>query len=126
MQDAEIHLLRNLGADGLSADPEGLRTGGSSGYMALNLAVLAGAKRIVLLGYDCRPVGGKNHFFGDHPDKSTQPFDHWRKMYRRVRPALDAAGVEVLNATPESGINAFRRIALEDVVHDPAGAALSA
>lgn len=94
--------------------------------MAINLAVLAGARRVVLVGYDNRRASGKNHFFGEHPDSSIQPYEHWRKTYRSMLPGLEAAGVEVVNATPDSAITAFRRVRLEDVVHDPAGAALPA
>jgi hypothetical protein len=39
----------------------------NSGCGALALAASRGARRIVMLGYDCQRTGGKTHSHGDHP-----------------------------------------------------------
>lgn len=121
-------MLRNGGSDGLSEDPQALHTGCNSGYQAINLAVLAGAKRVPLIGYDCKVGdGGKMHWFGDHPVKTpASVFQEMRKKFRTAIEPLHAAGVEVLNCTPGSALDAFARAELESVLPDPSGAALPA
>lgn len=53
----DIRPLAYNGIDGLEvADPRFLRTGRSSGYQAINLAVQLGAKRIILIGYDMQSI----------------------------------------------------------------------
>ena len=47
---------------GLSLDDELIHFGHNSGYQALNLAVLFGVKKILLLGYDMQRTNGKEHW----------------------------------------------------------------
>ena len=107
-----------------SDDPTALATGrggdgyahyNSSGYQAINLAVLLGAKRILLLGYDLRVADGKHHFFGDHPRAFGQA-DHYASMrgaFIKLPQALAARGVEVINCTPGSALDYFPKLPLE-------------
>lgn len=107
----EITVLTHTGADGLERDPGGLRTGGHSGYAAINLAVHLGARRIVLLGYTCGPVGGRTHFFGRHPaglqESRAEHYAAFQRAYHRLTGPLAELGVDVVNATPGSWITAF-------------------
>lgn len=106
-----IQVLAHTGTDGLERAPTGLRTGGHSGYAAINLAVHLGARRIVLLGYTGGPVRGRTHFFGRHPgglpESTTENYATFRRAYLTLVAPLAAAGVTVVNATPETGITAF-------------------
>lgn len=83
--------------------------GGSSGYQAINLAYLWGATRIVLLGFDCKPVDGKDHWFGQHPSGLTQiqPYSLWLENYVDLARDLKAEGVEVINCSPDSALRCF-------------------
>lgn len=107
--DPEVHLLKNGGWEGVSTDPESIRTGCHSGYQAINVAVLAGAARIVLIGYDGKfDAKGKAHFFGDHPERSYDTVVRdYSKLYRTMENPLKELGVEVLNASPGSAITHF-------------------
>lgn len=102
-----VHLLKQAGYMGLSNDPTEIVTGSNSGYQAINIAALSGARRIVLLGYDAQPKDGKHHFFGAHPDKSHAPYDVIRGRFRDLVQPLRKLGVEVFNATPGSAISCF-------------------
>jgi len=106
-----IHVLEHTGPEGLELVSTGLRTGGHSGYAAINLAVHLGARRIVLLGYTCGRVGGASHFFGRHPSGLEESTDQHYAAFRRAYDALVAPlaelGVAVINATPGSTITAF-------------------
>lgn len=109
---------------GLSSDPRLVRSGSTGGgnnggHQAFNMAVLRGAARIVLLGFDMKlGAGAKRHFFGDHPGPLNRD-SNYAAMIEGFRPAAaDAAalGVEVVNCTPGSGLDAFPRVPLEEVL----------
>lgn len=106
-------------ADGgtFSTDPTHIHYGGNSGFQAINLALLFGARRIILVGFNMDSGG---HFFGAHPkglrnvdhSKSVMTFTHaWRHL---------PAGVEIINATPGSRLRGFPRMSLEDALMVPA------
>lgn len=101
---------------GLSLVPDCIHQGANSGYQALNLAVLLGAKRIILLGFDMS--GG--HWHGRHPSPLNNPsesnFGRWRKNFETTLTDLDRAGVSVINASRESALDCFPRQSLESVI----------
>lgn len=110
----DIHYFRKTGTVGFDPDPECLRTGGNSGYGALQVCAHLGAKTILLVGYDMKSAG--NHWFGSHPPGV------WRRppvMETRARQFDDLAaplaelGIRVVNCTPGSGIGAFETGSLE-------------
>lgn len=119
-------LLRLTGPDGLELDPTGLRHGNNSGYSAINLAVHLGARRIVLLGYDCSAApDGRFNFAkpADDPSRKAYGFAAWRRWYGTLPGPLHAAGVEVLNASRETALECFPRVSLQQAL---AGAELGA
>lgn len=98
------------GRDGhtFSSDPALLHYGSNTGFQAINFAILAGARRIVLVGFDMRHVAGKRHFFGDHPRPLSNNLDLrvLLPIFAKAARALPA-GVEILNATPGSALTCF-------------------
>lgn len=122
IDDPAVYLLRNAHfpyhGTGLSLDPGRVVTGRNSGFQALNLAILAGAKRIILLGFDGRPnAEGKTHFFGEHP--TPTPAAVWQeiqKAFSAAESAIEAAGVRVVNCSPGSFIDSFPKMALQDAM----------
>lgn len=118
--DARVHMLRNKThpehSMGLSLDPRALVTGRNSGFQSLNLAVLAGARRVILLGFDGR-AGAASHWHGGHPRPTPSAvYAYYRQAMSAAAQALLEAGVEVLNASPGSAIDSFPRVRLEDVL----------
>jgi hypothetical protein len=108
-----VTFLRNTGPLGLETDPTGLRTGKNSGYQAVNLAVHLGARRIVLLGYDMKPVNGQDHWFGPQPYVHAPiPYAAFHECFATIVEPLQALGVEVINASPGSSLTAFPRVTL--------------
>jgi len=116
----DVELLRNTGREGLEHDQTGLRTGGNSGYAAINLAVHLGAARIVLLGYDMGPTpAGRVHWFGAHPralQRSPSPFQAFRERFRTLVDPLAALGVEVVNASRQTTLTVFPRMSLDEAL----------
>jgi hypothetical protein len=124
----EIHILRNAGRDGLELQPDGLRHGMNTGYRAVNLAVHFGAARILLLGYDMqRPEHDadgsvltekqrKEHWFGEHPNRSRSEYKVFRKSFDTMVQPLKAIGVEVINCTPHSALECFPKQPLQEAL----------
>lgn len=115
----DVKVLRNSGYAGLDLSPDGLKTARNSGYAAINLAYHFGAKRIVLLGYDMGWRGAKAHFFGDHPSGLSQREDlypNFRKSFLSIVQPLKDVGVEVVNCTPNTSLEAFPLGVLRDVL----------
>ena len=116
--DDRVHMLRNRDGVrnhgyGLSLDPKYLVTGRNSGFQALNMAVLAGAKRILLLGFDGRP----GHFHGGHPRPTPNAvYPLYREAMKEAAEPLRKAGVEVLNCTPGSAVDTFPKVVLADAL----------
>lgn len=94
--------LQQAYLSGLSEDDRFIRTGGNSGYGALNLAYLKKAWRIYLLGYDMLPV-------------TQDEFLQWIPRFRSTVTQLQIAGVSVYNLNPDSGIDAFPRVSYTDL-----------
>ena len=113
----EITVLQNTGVEGLARAPQGLRTGRNGGYQAINLAYHFGAKRILLLGYDMKiAADGRSHWFGEHADWPVRPNiyrDVFLPHFEGLAHDLDAAGVDVVNCTPGSALEAFRKAPLD-------------
>jgi hypothetical protein len=96
------------------------REGGHSGFQLLNIAAHLGAKRVLLIGYDCHANGGKRHWFGDHPPplRTTSPYTAFAAAYQTAIADLQALGVEVLNCSPGSAIEAFPRRSIGQLLDD--------
>lgn len=116
--DPGVHLLKNAHhpsqGTGLSLDRGALVTGRNSGFQALNLAILADAKRVILLGFDGAPGrDGRSHWHGDHPKPSTPAvYKHFLRSFSAAEHEIEAAGVTVLNCSPGTHINSFPKVPL--------------
>lgn len=106
-----------LGASALGLGLDRVHFGGNSGYQAINLAFLWGAKRIVLLGFDCKPVEGKHHWFGQHPQGliQRQPYDLWLAKYPQLAQDLKREGVQVINCSPDTALTCFERATIDSL-----------
>ncbi len=105
--------------EGLSFDPRKLHCGGNSGYQAVNLAVLMGATRIALLGYDMRfGPNGEKHWHADHRDRNPEEnrLAIWARAFETMDLDLKRAGVAVVNCTPGSAIACFPHADINDVL----------
>lgn len=115
----EVRYIKHVVAGGLSTSTAHLHTGqpAHSGYQAINLAYLLGARDIILLGYDCH-ARGKRHWFGDHPAplrRGAAPHE-WAKAYETIvgDPIWPKLGLRISNCSPGSKIAAFPKMSLLD------------
>ena len=85
-----------------------LAGGKSSIFAALNLAVVLGAEKIILLGVD---LHNRDHFY----NTDERPFPNYEKMledFGRVAEYAIQKRILILNANPESKLQCFRRTTL--------------
>lgn len=119
---ADLHKVElRKGVDRLLTDRPGqLGDGGNSGFQAINLAAQFGARRIVLVGFDLRRDRGL-HWHGRHPAGLNNPSERnlvrWRLVIDRAAAELAAIGVDVVNASPVSMLNAFPFTPIEDALN---------
>ena len=125
-QDAHVNRsdvirIPGLKLPGLSHDQWHIHEGANGAYQALNLFVHLGVNRVILLGCDMRAIGGKKHFHSDHPAGMANPtvgmFQTWIQNFRSTLPDLNKAGVAVLNATPNSALDCFPMVTLEEALN---------
>lgn len=112
---------RNSDGAGLCERPNGLRTGSNSGYQVINLAVLAGAVKVLLVAYDMHFNGRRSHSHNGHPVKHTDDsYRRYAKRFNSMPPQLNKLGVSVVNCTHGSAITAFPFSTIEkELCHAP-------
>lgn len=111
-----INVLQcRIAEKGLSTDPDYVHSGGNSGYQAINLALHRQATRVILLGFDLHCHSGKSHWFGDHPERfvSNTKYERFIAAFRTIKPKK--YGIEILNCSRQTALDAFPRHNLEDI-----------
>jgi hypothetical protein len=99
-----LTLVTGCNRKGFSLDPDQIHYGGNSGFQAVNLAILFGAYRIVLIGCDMHG----SHFFGPHPTplRNTSRFDQYIQKFGDAAKMLPSH-IKIVNATPDSALMCF-------------------
>ena len=91
----------------------------NSGAAAVGLAMDYGAERVVLLGFDLQ-VGpnGESHWHGDHIHGlgNTQSIGDWPRHFKILAKHAEKKGVEIVNASRRTALQAFPLVTLEDVL----------
>lgn len=92
---------------------------GNSGGQALNIVAQFAPRRIVMVGFDMRLDRGV-HWHGRHPPGLNNPRElsvmQWRRRIDAVAGTFAALGIEVLNASPVSTLQAYPIVSLEDAL----------
>lgn len=85
----------------------------NSGQLAIELAVSRGARRVLLLGYDCSLRTG-THWHGNHENIRNPTADsvkRWHDEFARLQQW--AAGIEIINCSRETALKVFPRSTIE-------------
>jgi hypothetical protein len=103
---------------GIETNPKFVCWNGSSGGCAINIAYHLGASRIVLIGFDMKTKNGEHHFHNDYPAKGKQydPYKKFIEPFPVIKKEANRLGVEILNATPDSTIDCFPIVKIEDTL----------
>jgi len=106
-----INIIRSEDRPGISFTPGVIHQGGNSGFQAVNLAVLWGVSKILLLGFD---MGG-SHWFKDRPAKFNKgsDFSLFIKAFELAAPQIEHM---VINCSRRTALTCFRRMAIYDAL----------
>ena len=93
------------------------KNGGNSGAGAMSLAAHWGARRIILLGYDCKYADdGKRHWHGDHPKGlgNAVSMPKWMGQFKEIAGHL--RGVMIVNASRDTALRFWPRQSLGEAL----------
>lgn len=113
----KLTAVPNLGDNGFSTSAKGVYTGRNSGYMALQLAIILGARRVLLLGYDMS-LGpqGQHHWFGKHPNNQAPPVEAFLRLFSHCTEPLKKSGVEVVNCSRSTKLELFPKSTIKEAL----------
>lgn len=112
--------IENIHRAGFSVGQPPMRDGRSSGHRAVSLAVMLGARRVVMLGYDMQidPESGRSHCHDDYANTQSNQ-DYAREFipsFQGWRADALAVGCEIINATPGSALKEFPFVPLGELL----------
>lgn len=112
----DLDLVQGHDREGFSLNHSCIHYGSNSGFQAINLAILFGARRIVLVGFDMSSQG-KSHFFGEHPEGliRNSSYERFIPQFERAARRLPA-DIKIINSTPGSALRCFPMMDLEDAL----------
>jgi hypothetical protein len=100
-------------------EPGVIGSGGNSGFQAINIAAQFGVSKILLIGFDMHTASGV-HWHGRHGNDLVNPtdfnFTRWRQVLDRASGLLNQLGVDVVNASPDSTLNAYPKMTVADAM----------
>jgi len=109
---------------GISKRADQIIWNGNSGAAAISIAANAGAKRIILLGFDMDlDASNLKHWHNLYdvgvvdPNKvSKLPFDKHKIGFGRIMLDAKAMGIEILNASPHSAITQIPKVTVKELL----------
>lgn len=101
---------------GFSFHPNIIHWCGNSGFQAINLALLRGATRVIMVGFDMQG----SHFFGEHPPMPRRTaikrsYPHWIKHFEKAAELLPPH-IRIINATEGSALKCFPMMSLAEAL----------
>lgn len=102
---------------GISNEAGQCAQNGNSGAFAINVAHHLGVKRIYLFGFDMNITEGISHFHGEYQDVWTpQIINTHSRCFSDIAKDAKRYGLEIYNVNPDSGIECFPKITLDEVI----------
>lgn len=110
--------LWTMQRDAMGLYKESLAWNFSTGASAINLALILGAKRVYLLGFDMQLTNGKNNWHENRLDKPPDDivFNKFREGFIKLKTAMPKVfpGTEIINITDNSGLDLFPKIGVKE------------
>lgn len=110
---------------GITTNPQMISWNGNSGAAAISIAAHAGAKRIILLGFDMKLGPDQRQHWHDiyhrgqiNTSEKTKklPFDKHRRGFQFIAKDAKRLGIEIINASPDSAITEFPKVSVKDLL----------
>jgi len=89
----------------------------NTGAGAVNLALLLGAKRVLLLGFDMHLIGGRSNWHDNNLDKpNAAVYPRFLKGFERLAKDLPIKfpGCKIINITDDSSLDLFPKIGVKE------------
>lgn len=119
---AGLHVITSeLGVGAAPPGAEYVYTGHNSGFQALSLAVVWGARRVVLLGFDMK-TAARIHWHDDYSEpqlrnaRDPEIYNAFRNAFIKCAPHFAAYGVEIVNASPGSALKCFPCVSIQEAL----------
>jgi hypothetical protein len=116
------YIPRDRRPRGISGNSKTVCWNGNSGAAAISVAAHAGAKRIILLGFDMHlDLNAKQHWHNIYkrtPDPTklhALPFHRHLPGFPVIAHDAKIRGIEILNCCPDSAIECFKKINITDL-----------
>ncbi len=109
--------IKLLGSEAFSRElTEGIYSGYTVAYFALQVAVYMGFTRIYYVGLDLKHQTGQTHFFGNDPVSRNHERTEFPKMARMLQHGADqlaGSGVRVYNCSSDTTLECFERVSFD-------------
>jgi hypothetical protein len=113
-----------LEKEGISTQPDMVCWNKNSGAAAISVAAWAGAKRIVLVGFDMNldPASKEQHFHNSYREKGKGvlpkqlPFPIHLKAWSKIKSDADNMGIEILNTSLNSAIQELPKVHIKELL----------
>ena len=129
---ADVQWVKTLARDGshgrgISSNPRKVSWNGNSGAAAISVAANAGAKRIILVGFDMKLGSNDMQHWHDSYKRGPAlgkkrlkalPFDRHRMGFAQIAKDARSRGIEILNVSPKSTIEEFPKYNLKELLYD--------
>jgi hypothetical protein len=109
-------IAREKQREGLSDVQDKIRWNFNSGASAINIAANAGAKRIILVGFDMHVSPSHSHWHNLYGKPKTPPFKTHLKGFKQISIDAKRRGIEIINACPDSAIPYFPKANVKDLI----------
>jgi hypothetical protein len=88
----------------------------NSGIGAIVTAIEGGAKKVILLGYDCQKTNGQAHWHGDHPKQlgNANRIDAW--VHKFAEFSEKNKHIQIFNASRQTALTCFQRVDLDEAI----------
>lgn len=110
----DLTLCMGRRGKGFSTNPAYIHYGQNSGFQGINIALLLGATKILLVGFNMQGT----HFFGRHPTKlrNSDPRVFVQNFVQAAHTDYAPKGVSIINCTPGSALKCYPIQAIEEAV----------
>jgi len=104
--------------EGIMTLPGCIAWNANTGASAINLAIILGCKRVVLLGFDMKlnEKGDGNYHINLKDKPKKESFARFMKYMPKVKAGADLLGVEIIQTTKDSALDIFPYKPLAEVV----------
>ncbi len=119
IDEPSIKVLKRGRRNHLDLDREFITYCSNAGAEALALAIMLGAKTILLAGFDMKPINGKHNWHDNHERIMNEEIYKFQFLdpFKTLAIGAKAHGVEIINCTIGSALGIFPIVPMEEILN---------